>query len=63
MWHAVTYKEEASMDLGLDRIWSLALRSPGSAGDGGATGGPGGLIIAVGSDAGTLVLKVRRETD
>ncbi|KAL8455545.1 hypothetical protein Emag_000674 [Eimeria magna] len=57
IWNALTYKEEASLDLGLDRIWALALRPRGDGTDGGAAAGFGGMVIAVGSDAGTLVLK------
>ncbi|KAL8272624.1 hypothetical protein Esti_003412 [Eimeria stiedai] len=61
IWNALTYKEEASLDLGLDRIWALALRPRGDGTDGGAAAGFGGMVIAVGSDAGTLVLKMGKE--
>ncbi|KAL8435645.1 hypothetical protein Efla_007278 [Eimeria flavescens] len=61
VWNALTYKEEAALDLGLDRIWALALRPKGEAGETGAAAGLGGVVIAVGSDAGTLVLKMGKE--
>ncbi|XP_026191680.1 coatomer subunit beta'-1 [Cyclospora cayetanensis] len=57
VWHSLTYKEEAGMDLALDRIWTLSARPPGGA----AEGGLGGLVVAVGSDAGTLVLKMGKD--
>lgn len=81
VWHGLTYKKETTIDLSIDRIWSLSLldtsaASTGGGGGGGGSGGGGsgggggssvgggggglgGLVLAIGSDSGTLVLKVR----
>ncbi|PFH35779.1 putative COPI protein [Besnoitia besnoiti] len=81
VWHALTYKKELSLDLNVERIWSLSLLdssgtsasagagggpaaggpSPGAAAGVGGSGGLGGLVLAIGSDSGTLVLKMGKE--
>ncbi|KEP67192.1 UNVERIFIED_CONTAM: COPI protein, putative [Hammondia hammondi] len=77
VWHALTYKKELSLDLNVERIWSLSLLDPSSAASastggtagvasaagatGSGAGGLGGLVLAIGSDSGTLVLKMGKE--
>ncbi|CDJ44472.1 coatomer protein complex subunit beta, putative, partial [Eimeria tenella] len=57
LWRCPTFREEGPLDLGLERLWALAARPPAAA----AEGGLGGLVLAVATDSGTLVLKMGKD--
>lgn len=59
VWHALTYQREATLDLALERAWSLSIRdSAACEAESGSGAALGGLVLAVGGDAGSLILKV-----